>query len=295
LIYRLGRYFDPTTGVWLMGTGLVLAQAGAKGKRRGKRRLYFLLLLIIFVFCTAASCGSQPPPSLCEEIVGEPVADGYMVFVNNAKHIDPSATEWPTDKMDTVKQVYDDAILNGYAGPKGFGSLDRWGSAFGISRAKPNGTNAGGAIRLIYKPEKVAHAGWNQTPLGRIPSVDFGDARVPVADTYQAYHELAHVWDGAQSSTLHESMSTAMGVKETDAGRVTDIEHHGNFPTSYAATGGVSEDFADSVAAYFLMKAENDDWADDDPRSGYTPDANWYPPDRMDRHDYLEKLFASGR
>jgi hypothetical protein len=217
-----------------------------------------------------------------------------MVFVNNATHIEPTAHEWPKDKMDVVANVYEEAIDN-YTNK--LGSLEQWANTFNVTPVDLESGHAGGAIRLVYRNANNARAAWNDLPIGRVPSINFGDSRKPVADMQQAYHELAHIWDGAHFDTLGKGMQTAMRV----SGSVTDITNHGNFPTEYAKTDN-REDFAESVTSYFLASgpdhyADYKDWSDDDPRyrdsagNPVKPDTVWHPPDKMDRHDYIEQLF----
>jgi hypothetical protein len=58
------------------------------------------------------------------------------------------------------------------------------------------------------------------------------------------------------------------------------------------------EDFADSVEAYFLGNTQNVNWSDDDPRykAAYAggPDSRWYPPEKRDCYDYIERLLGRG-
>jgi hypothetical protein len=250
-----------------------------------------------------------PTPDTEHEEVVDTAINGYMVFVNNATYIDPTAYEWPQDKINTVKAICEDVIYNGYAGARGFGSVDQWASAFGITKAPsecPDCGYAGGAIRLAYFADNIARGGHSGTPMGDVvPIIKFGDTRTPVAEAKTVYHELAHIWDRTHGETLNADMKDIVGASlyrdydESKPAR-TDVANHGNFPTEYAKAAPW-EDFAESVTAYFLVDAHfawYPDWSDDDPRyldsSGnpVSPDTIWYPPDRMDRYDYIESLFS---
>jgi hypothetical protein len=77
LIFKGGRYFDPSLGIWLALTPLVVLQSwrGRKRKRRGMP-WYTLLLLAVFVGYLLAACGSDsgecnpnpiPPEKICTD------------------------------------------------------------------------------------------------------------------------------------------------------------------------------------------------------------------------------------
>jgi len=58
------------------------------------------------------------------------MADGYIAFVNSMP-VMPQAVPWPEDQLRTMERIYGDVILNGYASPKGFGSLAAWARNLG--------------------------------------------------------------------------------------------------------------------------------------------------------------------
>ena len=110
---------------------------------------------------------------------------GYIAFVS-ATPIQPEATAWSEKQIETMKAIYGEVIRDGYAGPRGFGSLEAWARAFGITPAPaacpgPDCCNAGGALRFMYVPNSVNMAGWHDYPdLARIPAIQTGCTR-PVA------------------------------------------------------------------------------------------------------------------
>ncbi len=96
------------------------------------------------------------------------MVNGYIAFVS-ATPIHPDATEWPEERRAAAEKVYAEVIRSGYAGPRGFGSLEAWARAFGISQAPaacpgPDCCNAGGALRFMYVPETGNRAGWYDFP-----------------------------------------------------------------------------------------------------------------------------------
>ena len=79
---------------------------------------------------------AEPAPGAClhPENVIATMANGYIAFVS-ATPIHPDATEWPEEQRAAAERVYGEVIRSGYAGSRGFGSLEAWARAFGISQA----------------------------------------------------------------------------------------------------------------------------------------------------------------
>jgi len=63
----------------------------------------------------------EPSPPL--NIIAE-AAQGYIVFADNAKHLDPNAGSWPPAKLQAMMELYDEAILDIYAAEGGFGDIE---------------------------------------------------------------------------------------------------------------------------------------------------------------------------
>jgi hypothetical protein len=255
-----------------------------------------------------------------EQVIGT-MANGYIAFVS-ATPIEPRATEWPAEQIRAMERIYGEVIVTGYTGSRGFGSLEAWARAFGVTQAPaacpgPDCCNAGGALRFMFVSGSVNRAGWYDYPgLARVPAVQTGcpNQDCPAKDV--AYHELAHLWDFRGDGALSTALDRAMGV-ERNADRGVDVEYyygrkasddypptgkppfvqHGDFASTYfnsihpmQPAGG--EHFAETVAAYFLIEQGADYdypvcWADEDPRC---------PPEKRyeyDRYDFIAELFAS--
>ena len=94
--------------------------------------------------------------------------DGYIAFVN-ATPIQPEAVAWPAVQLKSVEKVYAEIIRTGYAGPRGFGSLEAW------ARAIRHHPGAGGVSRprLLQRRRRAAlhvRAGRNESRwLARFP------------------------------------------------------------------------------------------------------------------------------
>jgi YD repeat-containing protein len=65
LVYKGGRYFDPTMGIWLTLTPLVVVQAwrGHKKGRRGAWDVLLVVLVVVGVGVTVTACGPAPTPT----------------------------------------------------------------------------------------------------------------------------------------------------------------------------------------------------------------------------------------
>ncbi len=72
LLYRGGRYFDPTLSIWLaLGVGMVVQ--GWREKRRKQRGFVWILLMLLVVLGAGGlvACGPTPqPPPLCVDVRG---------------------------------------------------------------------------------------------------------------------------------------------------------------------------------------------------------------------------------
>ena len=221
-----------------------------------------------------------------------------------------------------AEKVYEEVIRSGYAGPRGFGSLEAWARAFGITQTPaacpgPDCCNAGGALRFMYVPETGNRAGWYDFPDGsRVPAIQSSCASGGCPERDAAYHELAHIWDFRDDGVLSGELDRVMEV-ERKANRRLDVDdyygrkaperylpsgqspmqRHGDFPSAYFDTvdprlplGG--EHFAEAVAAYFLIaEGERFDfpvcWVDEDPRC--SPGRKY----EYDRYDFIAELFGS--
>ena len=67
LIYRGGRYFDPTLGIWLALTPLVVVQSW-RGRRGGRFSWYGVLLALIWTGTLLVACKGVPTKPLCTEM-----------------------------------------------------------------------------------------------------------------------------------------------------------------------------------------------------------------------------------
>ena len=206
----------------------------------------------------------EPAPTL--EIVAK-AAQGYIVFADSAKHLNPRSTRWPQAKLEAMVSVYDEAVLNHYAAEDGFGSISRWAEAFGISQDNP--------IVVIYVKGDAhgapARASWK----GETPTVTHFTLRtsVPSEVVKLVIHELAHIWDSAHDWKLSDAM-------------VSTVQNPEEHPTAKARDEGPLEDFAESVTATLVEGyAVNGEWTDD---AGAQPDAAW----TMDRFDFVSELLG---
>lgn len=272
---------------------------------------------------SAGPITAEPAPGVClyPENVIATMLDGYIAFVN-ATPIQPEAVAWPAVQLKSVERVYAEIIRTGYAGPRGFGSLEAWARAFGVTPASdacpgPDCCNAGGALRFMYVPGAISRAGWHQFGTDQlVPAIQTGCATDDCPYPDIAYHELAHIWDYRLDGALSSELDAAMGVVRKDNRRV-DVDHyfgrkpaetyrpanlppmrrHGDFPSSYfdsadprQPAGG--EHFAETVAAYFLLtQGDKYDypvcWVDEDPRC---PAGRKY---EYDRYDIMAELFKA--
>jgi hypothetical protein len=181
---------------------------------------------------TSASSAEHVESAACtqpEQVVAT-MLDGYIAFVS-ATPIQPLATAWPEVQMQSVERVYGEVIRNGYTGPRGFGSLEAWARAFGVTPASdacpgPDCCNAGGALRFMYVPGAISRAGWHQFGDDRLaPAIQTGCATDDCPYPDIAYHELAHIWDFRDDGALSTALDRAMGV-ERKANRRVDVDHY---------------------------------------------------------------------
>jgi YD repeat-containing protein len=241
LIYRLGRYFDPTTGVWLMGTGMVLAQAGAKDKRRSKRRLLLLLLLLLCVGSVLAACNQPPPPCTNTTPFGQPLGEN-AVFVDPPVPGYADAVAWNSSDMPVVETALTSAIGN-YGGSSGFGSLGNAFTEFGVSTDTP--------IQVVRRsvdsePNTRARGG---KPYISVFDEFFEPGNVAAYQEWEMTHEMAHYWDQAQGGTLNTTMQSWVNWGQT--------------ATDYGTKSPV-EDLAEAVRVYFYWQYdEKREWTDD--------------------------------
>jgi len=244
-----------------------------------------------------------------EDVIGT-IADGYIAIVNST-FLSAQAAEWNPSSLSRAVEVYQDAVMNsdhGYVSHrKGFGSLSRWAQAMGITPAPEECRTgcqfAGGSIRLMHNPNLAGDsATWYETTLGRFPAVTVGGADGHMTDLDPAYHELAHIWDGAHYWTLGTELDQAMEIKREANGEVifdklfrATLGRHGFFASNYFDPADPRqpqgcEHFAETVLAYFLTDVPDYSrrfhvcWADEDPRC----DTKF----EYDRYDFVRDLVA---
>jgi len=242
-----------------------------------------------------------------EDVIGT-IADGYIAIVNST-FLTGQAAEWNPSSLSRASEVYQDAVMNsdhGYVSRrKGFGSLSRWAQAMGITPAPEECRTgckfAGGSIRLMHNPNLVGdNATWYETPLGSFPAITVGGADGYMTDLEHAYHELAHIWDGAHHWTWGTELDQAMEVKREANGSLIFDEalkaardRHGDFATSRTDPADPRmphgcEHFAETVLAYFLTDVPDYSglfhvcWADEDPQCGAKFE--------YDRYDFVRDL-----
>jgi len=294
----MDRQASVSTRRWLMiGLGLIAVALVPSGAQR-------------------ASADFIPTPCVQVEQVIATMADGYVAFVNSTP-IKPQATQWPEDQIKTMEKSYGNVILNGYASPKGLGSLETWAQEFGLERVPagcpgPNCCHAGGALRFMYVPGQVNRANWyDLVGIGPVPGIQTGCDMADCPNKDVAYHELAHIWDMRKNGTLGTELDAAMQVKRDPRGKL-DIEHyygrkpsdeywpdgippvqkHGDFPTAYFGASG--EHWAETMAAYFLIDQGDEYyyavcWTDEDPRC---PSGERY---EYDRYDFVKNKLLESR
>jgi hypothetical protein len=226
----------------------------------------------------ASSVEEDPVNFVSASLLSTKVAEaaaGYIVFVDAAPDLNPNASAWPRDKVEALAGFYDRAVRERYVGHAGFESLVAWAAACNISQATP--------IFIVYDEAHSQGAQPTMKRYGEIVVITYGTTiRTMVAShgIKLALHELAHVWDSAQAWRLSGEM-----------GQIVQNPH--NYPTAKARDEGAHEDFAESVTAYLWPSyAVNVRWSDDEPdfnaRYDEPVDGVWL----LDRHDYVERLFA---
>lgn len=264
---------------------------------------------------------SAPAGSKWERVVAT-VAGGFVAFVE----VKPSlvdGTYWPADQLQAATAIFSQAIEQGYAGPDGFGSLEKWAEAFGLSRVPPGCpgetcTNAGGALRVVYIYGIRPQAGWFALPDGStVPAVKMGHLWPANVTAAMAYHELAHIWDLHVDGDLGTQLDAAMQVeRDADGAVILDryygqttgtwtapagpasgrppVQDHGEFPSNHinrqdARVPAGAEHFAETAMAYFqMLHGQGVDfpvcWTDEDPRC---PPGQRYA---FDRGDFMRDL-----
>jgi YD repeat-containing protein len=244
LIFKDGRFFDPSTGIWITLSGVVVYYhvGQARGRKRkfgkGKKRRVLLLLLLVLVALALAGCDSPEPE--CPTSTPETLPlDGYAYFSDSL----PGQTTkpWKPDEKETVKTDLNNAV-NVIAGANGFGSRDNLFMEIGIDKENP--------IILIRQEA------------GRFPITRLR-ANNPLMFVYDAYienpdpnlgpslfgHELAHFWDQNKNREPSSSM--------------IDWKNWGAAATDIAA-GDDLEDFAEAFRIYFWPRYDQGkEWTDD--------------------------------
>lgn len=191
---------------------------------RSSRSPVMIPILMAVLLAGPMAAGGEVPPCAANEAVADVRVDGYLAFVDSMHPI-AGAKPWPRERIDAVAASYADAVENGYAGADGFGSLEAWASAFGLSRAPagcpgPNCCGAGGALRMVYVPDAIQTAAWYELADGRrIATIQTGCGESRCA-LDGVYHELAHIWDLRWHGALGAQLDTAMEVARDRAGRV---------------------------------------------------------------------------
>ncbi len=292
LIFKNGNYFDPSNGIWITLSGVVIYQVWVpqRDKRRSNGRerkwLYiFLFLLLIVLFLAGCGDGERPalvplgstPTSACPptatpsyreiEYPLDSQLKGYFIFVDGDPywHSNGQLTQaWTSDEMMKVALNLEDAVLgaNGYVGEKGFLTTNEWANAFGISHNKP--------VRLVRQSGNVAQATWQNVGTGTRPYIALSPRLGGLGGVDTLRHEMAHLWDGHYGWQLSKGMNTAVGRMAYE----TDFINHGYFSNYYGETGiafdmssdPTKEDFAESVRGYLKNgDGNNPHWSDDYP------------------------------
>ena len=108
LVYKGGRYFDPTLGIWLTLAPFVVWQKYKLGKRRGKskrkrrdrKELFLLFLFLLVVALVLTGCGPNPPdPTQTPLPIPCPTPDstGTPIPILPPALPPDTPTPWPTD------------------------------------------------------------------------------------------------------------------------------------------------------------------------------------------------------
>ena len=206
--------------------------------------LMILILVAMLLAGPMAAAGEAPPCAAAEAVVDVRV-DGYLAFVDSMPLI-AGAKPWPRERIDAVAASYAGAVENGYAGTDGFGSLEAWATAFGLSRAPagcpgPNCCGAGGTLRMVYVPGAIQMAAWYELADGRrVAAIQTGCGESRCA-LDGVYHELAHIWDLHWHGALGAQLDTAMEVVRNEAGRVDlDVYYGRKIPGGESAKEAVA-------------------------------------------------------
>ena len=257
LLYKGGRYFDPTLGIWLALAPLIVLQSwrGRKGKRRRGFSWYLVLVLCLVGMSGALTAcnsgGTSLPPTLTActgtEITtpfGPPLGNN-VVFVDppsGGQHpTHPQAQTWSSNDKQTVEPVLTDVINNKFGGPTGFGGLNTVLTEFGVSANNP--------IRLFRKP--IGSNPYAAASVGR-PNVTIFDHWFSGGSSLQEAllgHEMAHYWDQSYGYALTTEMGGWInwGTTATDRGSHAPVE-----------------DIAEAVRVYFWNQYdEGREWTDD--------------------------------
>jgi len=158
LIYRGGRYFDPTLGLWLALAPLVVVQSwrGWRGKRP---RFPWVVLVVLCLGASGmmlAGCGGgyvdEPPWNglYCLEItpLGPPLGKrALLVGPGPSGQTLPDQADmqtWTEDRKQQIDQTLHAVMRDKFGGPNGFGSLEVALVEFNISKSRP--------IVLIQQP-----------------------------------------------------------------------------------------------------------------------------------------------
>ncbi len=258
LIYKGGRYFDPTLGTWLALTPLVVVQLwrGRKQKRRGVLWHMVVALLVMGMGSALTACGgggTPMPPTLtvCTEITtpfGPPLGDN-AVFVDppaGGQHVyRPQAQTWTSADRQMLESALTDVIDSNFGGPASFGSLNAALAQFGVSSTSPIRvfreavSSTGPDARAgVANPDLIVWQSW----------FDLGGD--PTLQRALLTHEMAHYWDQEHGNAL----ATEMG----------NWINWGDTATHYASTNPTSEDLPEAVRLYFYPQYdEGREWTDD--------------------------------
>ncbi|MCP4413268.1 MAG: hypothetical protein GY808_11970, partial [Gammaproteobacteria bacterium] len=130
LIFKNGNYFDPRTGVWLVGGGLVIWNSwqphSGKRKTRKNKRLLLLILVGIMMALTIVGCagseqsstptpcppGPYDPPSLLDD------PPNTHVLTINIVELDGVHANWK-EQVDFADEIFEQADISIRADYKG--------------------------------------------------------------------------------------------------------------------------------------------------------------------------------
>ena len=243
LIYRHGRYFDPTLGIWLGLAPLVVIKSWQGRRKQRRSRWYLLLLLLVCVSSALAACVESPLPD-CYTPFGPPLGDN-AIFADPPLPNYPQAKNWTSDEMSIVGTTFTDVIVNSYGSQTGFGSWSMALTQFGVSTSSP--------IQLIRETESAPGDTDTRARADRPYIRVYDPWFIMGADVRRSnmVHEMAHYWDQANDHRLSSGMKSWVNWGQTakDWGTRNDLE-----------------DWASAVEVYFWFERpieEGREWTDD--------------------------------